>query len=203
MEQIILNAVKREKGNKKFKEEGFLPGVIYGDSIAKADSVKFVETELKKILTLHGSNVKLWIQCGESKKFGLIKEIQRHPVTNKITHIDIQLVSKDHEIKLQIAIIFKGESALAKKQLQLQVHKSEIDVVGKIDSVPEAIHVDVSEKNPGDTITSKDFELGEGIKIDKENEVYATITRVVIEEVEEEETTEVKPEAKVEAKVEA
>lgn len=186
MEQIILNAAKRTEKTKKFREKGFIPGVIYGDSVAEADSVKFEEVALKKILARHGSNVKLWIKCGDNKKFGFIKEIQRHPVLNNIIHLDVQLVSKNHEVKLQIPITIKGEAALGKRQLQLQMHKSEVDVLAKIDLVPEVIHVDVSEKNLGDTITLKDFNLDKQIKIhDKENEVYATITKVIDETVEE------------------
>ncbi len=186
MEPIVLNAAKRTAKSKKIREEGFIPGVIYGDNVAEADSVKFEETPLKKILDKHGSNVKLWIKCGDNKKFGFIKEIQRHPVSNKIIHLDVQLVSKDHEVKLQIPIIFKGEVALGKRQLQLQMHKSEVDVLSKISLVPEVLNVDVSEKNLGDVITSKDFDLDKQIKIhEKENEVYGTITKLSSKEVEE------------------
>ncbi|WP_411680664.1 50S ribosomal protein L25 [Clostridium thailandense] len=186
MEPIVLNAVKRTVKSKKIRKEGFIPGVVYGDNVAEADSVTFEETTLKKILDKHGSNVKLWIKCENNKKFGFIKEIQRHPVSNKIIHLDVQLVSKDHEVKLQIPIIFKGEVALGKRQLRLQMHKSEVDVLSKISLVPEVLNVDVSQKNLGDIITSEDFDLDKQIKIhEKENEVYATITKLASKEIKE------------------
>lgn len=186
MEQIILNATQRTKKTKKFREEGFIPGVIYGDSVAETDPVKFDEITLKKILTAHGSNVKLWVKLGEDKKFGFIKEIQRHPVTNKIIHLDVQLVSKNHEVKLQIPITFKGEGDLRKRQLQLQVHKSQVEVLGKIDLMPEVINVDVSQKNSGDTVTFKDFNLDKQVKIhDNIDEVYGTITKLANQPLEE------------------
>lgn len=185
MEQIILKAEKRTKETKKFREEGFIPGVIYGDCVAKSDSVKFEKVTLMKILAKHGSNVKLWIKRGDDKKFGFIKEIQRHPVSNKIIHLDVQLVSKDHEVKVQVPITFNGEEALAKNQLQLQIQKPQVDVLGKIDLIPEVIHVNVSEKNAGDAITLKDLNLDNQLKIhDKENEIYATITKMLDKPVE-------------------
>ncbi|WPC42221.1 50S ribosomal protein L25 [Clostridium sp. JS66] len=194
MEQIILNAEKRTRKAKKFREEGFIPGIIYGDCVAKADSVKFEKIPLMKILAKHGSNVKLWIKRGDDKKFGFIKEIQRHPVSNKIIHLDVQLVSKDHEVKVQVPITFNGEEALAKNQLQLQIQKPQVDVLGKIDLIPEVIHVNVSEKNAGDAITLKDLNLDNQLKIhDKENEIYATITKIVdkpVEDSDEESETE-------------
>lgn len=180
MAQIILNAQPRIKKTKKFREEGFIPGVLYGDTVAKADSVKFEEAALMKILSQHGSNVKLWVKLGENKKFGFIKEIQRHPVSNKIIHIDVQLASKDHEVKVQIPITFKGEDTLRTRQLQLQVHKSEVDALGKIDLIPEVITVDVSEKALGDTVTIADLDLDKQIKVhDKQDEVYASVAKVV------------------------
>lgn len=202
MEQIVLEATERVKKSKKFKEEGFIPGVVYGDTIAKAESVKFEEVPFKKILAQHGSNVKLFVKLGDNKKLGFIKEIQKHPVTNKIIHVDVQLVSKDHEIKAQVHINFKGEDKLRSKLLQLQVHKSEVDVLGKIDLIPELISVDVSEKALGDTITLKDFDLDKQLKIhDKTDEIYANVTKIVevIEEETEETETEVAEVAATEA----
>ena len=198
MEQIILNATERIKTSKKFREEGFIPGVIYGDNVEEAISVKFEELPLRKIITAHGSKVKLWVQLGDSKKFGFIKEVQKDPVINKIIHIDVQLVSKDHEIKAQVPIVFKGEDVLRTKQLQLTVQKSEVDILCKIALIPEVIHVDVSELNAGDTITLKDLNIDKEIKVhDKADETYASVNKQLEEEVEEEEVSADEPDAAV------
>ncbi|SDP17250.1 50S ribosomal protein L25 [Clostridium gasigenes] len=182
MEKNILNAFERTTKSKRFKENGFIAGVIYGDNVKEATSVKFEESSLRKILSKHGSNAKVWVKYGEGKKFGFIKEIQRHPVTAKITHIDVQLVSKNHEIKLQLPIEFKGEKNLVANLLKLNIQKTEIDVFGKMALMPDVVVIDVSEKELGDTITIKNFNLDKEIKIsDNEDEIYATITRLVEE----------------------
>lgn len=177
MVENILNAFERSTGHKKFKESGFIAGVIYGDGVNKSESVKFEEVPLRKILMNHGSNAKIWIKSGQDKKYGFIKEIQRHPVTAKIIHVDVQLVSSDHEIKLLLPIVFKGEEALTANLLQFQVYKSEIDVTGKMALLPDSVTIDLSENILGDSITIKDFALDKQIKInDKPDEVYAVIT---------------------------
>ncbi|MFT8315783.1 MAG: 50S ribosomal protein L25 [Clostridium sp.] len=192
MEQIVLDVTQRVKKTKKFREEGFVPGVIYGGNSEKSEAIKIQEASLKKILSKHGMNAKLGIQFGDEKKFGFIKEIQRQPVTNKIVHVDLQFVSKDQDVKLQIPIVFKGEEELRARQFQLNVNKQEAEVLGKIDLMPEVIHVDVSQKNAGDTITFKDLNLNENIKThDKIDEVYASVANLVIEkEIEDEADTE-------------
>jgi len=193
LEQVILNVEPREKTAKKFKEEGYVPAVIYGNG-SEPKSVKIPEMSLKKMLAVHGQNVKLWVECGEDKKFGFIKEIQRQPVTNKIRHIDIQLVARDKDVKIQIPIIFDGEEALKKIQLQLQIRKAIVEVFGKIDLMPDVIHVDVSKKERNDTITFEEFKLDSSLKSsDNEDEVYGTITSFIIEEEEEEVVAPVAP----------
>ena len=202
MEKVILDAFERIPGNKKFKEDGFIAGVIYGDNIKEAISVKFELLPLKKILGQHGSNAKVWVKYGEDKKFGFVKAIQRHPVSAKINHIDIQIVSLDHEIKLQLPLSFKGEANLKDNLLQLNVQKSEIDVFGNMALMPDVVSIDVTEKKLGDTITVADFVLDKKIKItDEEDQVYAVI--VQIKEQVEEEVEETKEEAIVEPVVEA
>ena len=189
MEKVILDAFERIPGNRKFNEDGFIAGVIYGDNIKDAISVKFELLPLKKILGKHGSNAKVWVKYGEDKKFGFIKAIQRHPVTAKISHIDVQIVSLDHEIKLQLPIAFKGEANLIDNILQLQVQKSEIDVAGSMALMPDSVVIDIADKKLGDTITIKDFQLDKKIKItDDEDQVYAVVIPMkekIEEEVEE------------------
>ena len=172
MKEIILEAIERTEKPGKFKEIGFIPGVLYGDSVTGATSVKFETLAVKKILTSHGSNAKVWIKYNNTKKFGFIKEVQRHPVASgQLTHIDVQMVSKDHEIRLQIPIMFKGEDELKNRQLDLQIYKSEITVLGKMALMTDAIYVDVSEMNLGDTITLNNFDLDKQLKVNEEDDI--------------------------------
>lgn len=181
MEKSVLTAFNRTKQPGKFREPGFIAGVIYGDSVVEGISVKFDASAVKKVLMVHGSNAKVWINYDNEKKFGFIKEIQRHPVSSIINHIDIQLVSKDHEIKLQIPILFKGEDSLKTRQLGLHIHKSDIDVFGKMDLMPDSLDIDISEKELGDTITLNDFNLDKQIKVsDKEGQIYGVIAELKV-----------------------
>jgi len=186
MNEIMLDAIERADG--KFRETGFVPGVLYGDGVAAATAVKFEERSLNKLLSSHGNSAKLWININNSKKFGFIKEVQRKPMTRTVSHIDVQIVSKDHEIKLQIPINFQGEDNLINRQLQLQVYKSDITVFGKMASMPDVIDVDVSAMELGDTITSNNFGLDKLLKIDNEDDIYGTIINLRVQPVEAVET---------------
>ena len=193
MEEIILKAIERTKQPGKFREDGFVPGVLYGDGIADSNLVKFEAAALKKIIALHGSNAKVWVKFNNKKKSGFIKEVQKNPLSGSVIHIDVQIVSKDQELKLQIPIVFKGEDELKQKQLQLQVYKSQITVIGKIAMMIDAIYVDVSEKQLGETITLNNLDLDKQLKVsEQEDTVFGIIINLknqpVDNEVETEET---------------
>ncbi len=175
MEEIMLEAIERKNQTGKFRESGFVAGVIYGDNMPEATPVKFEEKALKKVLSKYGSNAKLWIMYNNEKKYGFIREVQRKPMLGNVTHIDVQIVSKDHEIKRQIPIVFTGEDDLKNKQLQLQVYKSEITLFGKMALMPDTIHVDVSEKKLGDAINLSDFDLDKLLKSENEDTNYGMI----------------------------
>ena len=179
MVETILDAVERTMDPKQCRDAGFTPGVLYGDSVTNAITVQFETAALKKIIASHGSNAKVWVNYGGNKKFGFIKEVQRHPVTATVIHTDVFLVSQDHEVSMQIPITFEGRDGL--DNVLLQVYKSEIEVLGKVALMPEAVVVDVSTMVLGDTITSKNFDLDKQLKItENENEVYGIITPLPI-----------------------
>jgi len=185
MEEIILNAIERPKTSARFRELGFVPGVLYGDDVPVGSNVKFDEKELRTIINKHGSHANISINFNNKKKVGFIKELQRKPITGALVHVDIQIVSKEHEIKRQIPIVFDGEDVLMSKHLQLNISKSEILVFGKIALMPDTISIDVSEMDIKDSITYTNFNLDSKLKIEEPDIIYAVVSEQRIQYVEE------------------
>jgi large subunit ribosomal protein L25 len=189
MDMVTLKATERTEKPKKLRDTGFIPGVLNGPGTASVP-VKFQGAALNKIITMHGTNAKLWVEMGDDKESGLIKEIQRDPVDRKIIHATIQLISMDQEIKMEVPISFHGVAELERKFLQVQVSKAEVEVSGKAALIPEVIVVDVEGKAAGDDITAANFDLPEGVAIlDAEDEIYAAIKEIKEEVIEETEET--------------
>ena len=185
MEEIILNAIARQKTSARFRELGFVPGVLYGDNIPAGSNVKFDEKALRTIINKHGSNANITVVFNDKKNVGFIKEIQRKPITGALVHVDIQIVSKEHEIKRQIPIVFNGEDILMSKNLQLNIAKSELLVFGKIALMPDTLFVDVSEMEIKDSITCANFVLDKSLKIEEPDVIYAVVSEQKINYVEE------------------
>ena len=192
MEEIIIEALERPIKSGKFKEKGFVPGVLYGEGIEATTPVKFDALIIRKLISHHGSNAKVWVQYKDSKKFGFVKEVQFDPLSRRLLHIDVQMVAKDQKIQLHVPIHFVGEDTLKINQLEFQIYKHEVTVTGDMTLMPESIEIDVSTLALGDQVTYADFKLNESLVTDDLELVYGVVNHLKVLEVEEpEEATDV------------
>lgn len=200
MEKIIIKALERPKKTGKFKEQGFVPGVLYGEGMEGSASVKFEAAVIRNLISQHGSNAKIWVDYNGTEKFGFVKATQSDMLSNKLLHIDIQVIAKDQKMKIQIPIRFVGEEALKAKDLELHISKHEVTVIGDMNKMPESIEVDVSKLELGGQVTYEDFKLDESLATDEKELAYGVINHLKLMTVEEPETeTEVETEESAKA----
>ena len=201
MKEVIIEALACPKKSGKFKEQGFVRGVLYGEGMEATTSVKFDLMAIKNLIAHHGTNAKVWVKYEGVKKFGLVKEVQIESLTKKILHIDIQIIAKDQKMQLQVPIHFIGEEALKKAELELRISKHEVTLNGDMNLMPEYIDVDVSELELGGQVTYADFKLNDSLVTDDLELVYAVVNHLKLAAIEETET-EVETEAVEPAKAE-
>ncbi|WP_373898881.1 50S ribosomal protein L25 [Haloimpatiens sp. FM7315] len=173
-----ISAFKREEKGHKARKGGYIPGIIYGKGMEENYSVKFNKNDMIKIIKTSGDRAKLVLMFENEKKYGIIKSIQRNPINpGDIYNIDIQMVSKDEEVRQAVPIMFNGKNLLESKGLLLQVLLTEVDVTAKAAEIPNSFTIDLNNKDNGDVIKAKDIELNADIKLSTEPEtVIASVT---------------------------
>jgi large subunit ribosomal protein L25 len=175
MEEMVLKAVARDGKVKRLRREGFTPGVL-NESDTTSTPVQFETAALKKLIERHGPNARVWIELDGKKNFGFIKEIQKHAVDWNVIHVSFQLIGHERELKMHLPITFHGREELGHRQLQLLIHKSDVEVEGQIAIMPDAAVVDVTGKESGYHILAADIQLPKGIRIlDAASEIYAVV----------------------------
>ena len=169
--QLKINAqLRTESGRnavKKIKAAGFVPAVIYG---AKDPSrnLQINEREVSRLLghaTSESVLVEVKIQDGDTKT-ALIQEVQHHPVTGAIMHVDLHAVSMDEVLTAEVAVETTGEAAGVKTGggvLDVILRTLEIECLPG--DLPEAITVDVSALEIGDAIHVRDLALPKGVTV--------------------------------------
>ncbi|MFH0731744.1 MAG: 50S ribosomal protein L25 [Candidatus Omnitrophota bacterium] len=182
MEQIILNALIREKtgksANKKLRHKDVIPAVVYKRG-KKAISMSVDESGLLHALhTSAGENaiITLMISSSSDKKAKsakendtktvIIKEIQYHPVHENILHIDFQEISLTERIKVNVPIVLKGESAGVKIEGGIldQVTK-ELVIECLPAQIPSKIDFNIEALKIGDIVHVKELVIPDGIKV--------------------------------------
>lgn len=178
-----IEAEQREQAGKgaarSLRREGKIPAVIYGD---KKDPVKVtldsntINVEYYKghmFTTLCDLNV------GKEKHLVLARDIQLHPVTDVVEHVDFLRVSAKTKIAVNVPVKFINEDkspGLEDKGI-LNVTRYDVEVVCLATNIPEEIEVNLEGKEQGDAVKASDARLPEGSKyvIDDRDFTIATI----------------------------
>lgn len=184
-----LTADKRNDVAKRIRREGFTPGVIYGFGFEEGRPVQFRSGTLLATVRKYGTNARVSVDVDGESKYGAIKEVQLHPVTNEIRHIDIQVFSEDDVVRLTVPIHFTGAEELMVKRLVVSTVMNEIEITGPAIKIPQSFTVDLLEKEEDGVITVSDLGISEDLRVSAElTDVLATI--VEADEEPEEETEE-------------
>jgi large subunit ribosomal protein L25 len=173
---IRLNPSKGN--NNRLRKAERVPGVLYGLNNPNFN-VEFAEMELIDVLQKVGEHGVVDIDINNSHEKAMIKEVQRDPLTRKITHIDLQRVDDAHKIHAKVPIVIRGEDRLKSMGAMVQKQLNEVDVVCTADKLPKYIVADLSRFDIGDRFMVRDLEVADEISVINDSDiVIAAITHI-------------------------
>lgn len=177
-----LTAHDRSEAAKEIRKKGFTPGVVYGFGHEEGRAIQFKSSELLTTIRKHGTNARVTVDLNGKGEYGAIKEVQLHPVTNEIRHIDIQVFGQDDIVKLTVPIHFTGMDDLMVKRFVVGTLMNEVEITGPAIEIPQSITIDLSEKVAGDVVTVADLGINEDLKLSAElTDTLVTITEATAE----------------------
>ncbi len=189
METIEVPIEPREAGSKRaagrLRREGKLPGVFYGQKIdpvplqvnRKELSNRIAELEGSHIIRMKSTSALL------EDKVALIKEVQVHPVTGEVLHLDLYEIDLTQKITVKVPLHFVGKPQGVVKGGILQPVVREIEVECLPIDIPEILDVDVSSLEIGQSLHASDMSVQEGVLIT--SDMATTLVTVVSPTVEE------------------
>ena len=169
-EQLLLEAKKRTvtgKKVKKLRKEGVIPANIFGtafESLAIEVGVKDFIQAFKIAKETAIINIKV-----EKESYPtLIRDVQRHPVSRDILHIDFRKIDLSKKIRTEVPVVIIGTSpAVAHKGAILLTQLKELTIEVLPAEIPAAIEIDITSLK----------EIGDEIKVGslKESKAYKVI----------------------------
>lgn len=178
MLEINVKGQKRtdigKKASKMMRKEGLIPCNLYGEKkgenglpVAEAFAVSFSELR-KAVYTPNIYIINLDID-GE-KHQAILKEIQFHPVTDAILHVDFFEVTPEKPITVGIPVNLVGHAAGVRAGGRLVLSIRQIKVTAPFGQIPEKLDVDVTALEIGKSIKVGALSF-EGLEIATSKEV--------------------------------
>lgn len=178
MKEIEVAGKKRstigKKASKILRKEGFIPCNLYGEAkdengAPKALAFTCPMNELRKIVyTPHVYVINLIID-GESHT-AILKELQFHPVTDALLHVDFYEVNDQKPITIGIPVKLTGLAQGIRDGGRMNLSIRKINVTAKYQDIPEHLDIDVTDLKIGKSIKVGDLHF-EGLEMATSKEV--------------------------------
>ena len=189
MAEITLNVqTGRPTGSRssnRLRAGGKVPGVVYGhgtDPLPVAVDWK----PLRMALTTEaGLNALINLEINGTRQLSIVKEMQRHPIQQTVTHVDFLLISRDEAITVDVPVLLEGEAEEVTREDGMVDHVLfNLAITAKPADIPNELTIDISAMTLGDTLRVSDLRLPAGVttEVDPEEAVaIAQITRATME----------------------
>tara|TARA_B100000780_G_scaffold212100_1_gene151851 strand:- start:109 stop:744 length:636 start_codon:yes stop_codon:yes gene_type:complete len=211
MKSITIKGSKRESvgkvSTKALRNAGRVPCVLYGGG----EPLHFSSPELdfsKLVYTPNAHTVIITLDQG-NKVDAILQDIQFHPLTDKILHIDFYRLFEDKEVSMNIPVKIEGAApGVLIGGGVLSVNKRKLRVKALPKNLPDYLLVNISELDLGNKVYTSELKTETYTILHPDNQVVCqvrTSRASIVEEVEETEVSEegtTDSEATTEAKAE-
>ena len=166
MKVVSLNGEPRKelgkKGSKAIRNAGLIPSVLYGGdepihfSIGPKEVKNIIYTPEFKVadITIDGNTYR-----------AILKDVQYHPVTDAIRHLDFLQLAEGKSVKLEVPVKFVGSAPGVKVGGKLQQALRRVKIKTTLENIVDQVTLDVSDLELGQAIRIKDIQPQEGVEI--------------------------------------
>jgi large subunit ribosomal protein L25 len=160
MKTASLSGSPRENVGKKAasssRKSGSVPGVLYGGQ----DQTHFtVEENSINKLVFNPDVFYIELDIDGKTVNCILQDVQFHPVTDRIVHIDLLEVLPGKEVRVNLPLRTEGTAKGVMNGGRIATLFRRVPVKGLIDKIPESITVDITPLTIGSTIRVRDLNI--------------------------------------------
>ena len=177
MKTFDIKGSKRVAGGKKavkaLRKEGLVPCVIYGNG-TEATSFAVEETQFRNLIftpNIYIVNVEI---DGKVQK-AILKDLQFHPVSDELLHVDFLEVTDDKPVTIAIPISIEGNSEGVRAGGKLQVEMRKLIVKGLIKDLPDVLKIDITNLGLGKAMKVQDLTFDNLEVLNAKNAVVVSV----------------------------
>ena len=145
------------KGAKKDRKRGLVPGVLYYSG-EEATNISIKKSNLLRAMN-SGQRIFEISQDGENQ-YTMLKEVQYHPVTDDVIHIDLMRVRRSEKMNISVPIHLVGESKGVKEGGILTQSLTQVEISCYPTDVPEQIELNIDQLELNSGLSVGDIDTG-------------------------------------------
>jgi large subunit ribosomal protein L25 len=168
--QTTLAAIARphklgKSDARKVRLAGSLPAVVYGPH-EEATPIEINPKQLVEIFRKSGNrNTVVELELGGQTVPCLVREVQRHPLSREILHVDFFKVAAGREVEVQVPVKPVGKAKGLSLGGRVLVVRRKLTIRCAYDKIPESITFDVGPLEIGDKVMVSQMTAPEGATI--------------------------------------
>lgn len=168
MEPLALPTETRVETGKgamrRLRARGLTPAVFYGPKSPTAVQLAVSPKALLHALaTPYRRNQVMALDVAGERKLAMVRELQVHPLTRAVQHVDFYEVSLDRTIDVRVPFFTEGRAKGVIAGGEITAIFREVPLRATPDRVPSEIRVDVTNMELGHVMRVKDLALPEGV----------------------------------------
>ena len=162
MERFALQSEMRDDAGKgiarKLRMAGRLPAILYGRKEAPL-GLSLAEVDMRNILRKHPDSAIVDLSIGGGSALNaIVRDVQRHPASGRILHVDLQRISLTEKIRVEVHVHLVGTAAGVKDQGGILEHGLRtVNVTCLPTEIPEEVTVDVTLLKIHDSLRIRDI----------------------------------------------
>lgn len=164
MQTEVFKAEARDASVKaaEIRKQGRIPAVLYGPNVQEHFSV--THNDIKKLVYTPDFKVGQ-VELGGTSHKCIVKDVQYHPVTDQIRHIDFLVLKEGTKVKVELPVKFKGVSPGVKEGGTLMQSMRKVKVKLDPKDLVDELFIDISELTLGSAVRVKDIVISDNIEL--------------------------------------
>ena len=163
------------RSSRRLRRDDKIPAVVYGQG-SEPLSVTLDRPKFRAALNAAGPNAVITLDVGGSDYLTIVKNMQRDPIANRVTHVDFMLIDIDQRLVVDVPISLVGDAALVRQEgAVVQQQMMTLTVEAPAGNIPQAFEVDISEMSIENPVRVSDLEMGNGVVAQVEDDSLIAI----------------------------
>ena len=155
----------RKGASRRLRATGAIPAIVYGPGFP-SQSISLDNEDIHRLRrSALGLNqpVAIEVDGGERVEMAILRDVQRHPVSGALIHVDFLRLSEGRIVEIEVAIELSGKAIGEENGGRVSLATRRVRVACLPSAIPRTITVDVTAMNVGDKVMVSDLPLPPGV----------------------------------------